>query len=142
MDLLLILFFWTSNRIANTQAKLRTTPPRIANKQNYEQTGVSDQLRGIQGTKSHAKLPARHPPFSSFSSFFHGPGLSSKALVLLVRTQICHFRRFRQNLLFLAGDKSTVYQTYRLWDPEVLKEPRFGKGMSAERSNFQNPAVR
>ena len=32
----------TSNRIANTQPKLRTNPPKIANKQNYEQTGVSD----------------------------------------------------------------------------------------------------
>ena len=39
--------FWisierTSNRIANTQPKLRTNPPKIANKQNYEQTGVSE----------------------------------------------------------------------------------------------------
>ena len=40
------IFSWisikrTSNRIANTQPKLRTNPPKIANKQNYEQTGVS-----------------------------------------------------------------------------------------------------
>ena len=34
----------TSNRIANTQPKLRTNPPKIANKQNYEQTGVSELL--------------------------------------------------------------------------------------------------
>ena len=33
----------TSNRIANSQPKLRTNPPKIANKQNYEQTGVSDR---------------------------------------------------------------------------------------------------
>ena len=33
-----------SNRIANTQPKLRTNPPKIANKQNYEQTGVSDKI--------------------------------------------------------------------------------------------------
>ena len=32
----------TSNRIANTPPELRTNPPRIANKQNYEQTGVSE----------------------------------------------------------------------------------------------------
>ena len=32
----------TSNRIANTQPKLRTNCPKIANKQNYEQTGVSE----------------------------------------------------------------------------------------------------
>ena len=32
----------TSNRIANTLPKLRTNPPKIANKQNYEQTGVSE----------------------------------------------------------------------------------------------------
>ena len=31
----------TSNRIANPQPKLQTNPPRIANKQNYEQMGVS-----------------------------------------------------------------------------------------------------
>ena len=32
----------TSNRIANTQPKLRPNPPKVANKQNYEQTGVSE----------------------------------------------------------------------------------------------------
>ena len=32
-------------------------------------------------------------------------GSSSKALVLLVRMQIRHFRHFRQNPLFLAGQK-------------------------------------
>ena len=32
----------TSNGIANTQPRLRTNPPKIANKQNCEQTGVSD----------------------------------------------------------------------------------------------------
>ena len=35
----------TSNSIANTQPKLRTNPPKIANKQNYEQTGVSEKKR-------------------------------------------------------------------------------------------------
>ena len=34
-----------SNRIANTAPKLWTNPPKIANKQNYEQTGVSDSWR-------------------------------------------------------------------------------------------------
>ena len=33
---------WTSNRIANTQTKLRRNSPTIANKQNYEQTGIAD----------------------------------------------------------------------------------------------------
>ena len=33
-----------SLRIANTQPKLRTNPPKTANKQNYEQTGVSESL--------------------------------------------------------------------------------------------------
>ena len=37
----------TSNRIANTQPKLRTNPPKIANKQNYEQTGVSDMFEAL-----------------------------------------------------------------------------------------------
>ena len=32
----------TSNRIASTQPKLRTDPPKITNKLDYEQTGVSE----------------------------------------------------------------------------------------------------
>ena len=34
------------------------------------------------------------------------------------RMQIRHFRRFRQNGPFLAGDKNTVYQKHGLCDPE------------------------
>ena len=40
-----------------------------------------------------------------FVIFVVSQGLSSKTLVLLVRMQIRHFRRFRQNPLFLAGQK-------------------------------------
>ena len=36
------LFKGPQDGIANTQPKLRTNPPQIANKQNYEQTGASD----------------------------------------------------------------------------------------------------
>ena len=36
------------------------------------------------------------------------------------RMQIRHFRRFRQNGPFLAGDKNTVYQKHGLCHPEVL----------------------
>ena len=32
--------------MANTPQKLRTNPPKFANKQNYEQTGVSDKFLG------------------------------------------------------------------------------------------------
>ena len=35
----------TSNRIANTQPELRTNPPEIVDKQNYEQRGVSEDFR-------------------------------------------------------------------------------------------------
>ena len=40
-----------------------------------------------------------------FVIFVVSRGSSSKALALLVRMQIRHFRHFRQNLLFLAGQK-------------------------------------
>ena len=33
--------------------------------------------------------------------------------------RIRHFRRFRQNGPFLAGDKNTVYQKHGLCDPEM-----------------------
>ena len=41
-DFLLNFYKEASNRIANTQPKLQTNPPKIANKQNYEQTNVSE----------------------------------------------------------------------------------------------------
>ena len=40
-----------------------------------------------------------------FVIFVVSQGSSSKALVLLVRMQIRHFRHFRQKPLFLAGQK-------------------------------------
>ena len=45
MHFLLNFFRRPSNRIANTQPKLQTNSLKIANKQNYEQTGVSDLYR-------------------------------------------------------------------------------------------------
>ena len=38
---------------------------------------------------------------------------------------IRHFRRFRQNGPFLAGDKSTVYQKHGFWEPvdPVVTDP-------------------
>ena len=42
----------------------------------------------------------------------------AKPLSSLGRMQIRHFRRFRQNGPFLAGDKNTVYQKHGLCHPE------------------------
>ena len=54
-----------------------------------------------------------------FVIFIGSRGLSSKTLVLLVRTQIRHFRRFRQKNPSFWRDKSTVYQKHRFLDPDV-----------------------
>ena len=50
-----------ANRIANTQPKLRTNPPKIAIKLNYEQTGVSEGCRkGVgQGQEYTRIVPQR-----------------------------------------------------------------------------------
>ena len=61
-------------------------------------------------------------PLPSFSSF--SQGLSSKVFVLLVRKQIRHFRRVRQNPLFLARDKGTVYQRHRFGIPGERERER------------------
>ena len=61
-------------------------------------------------------LPERHPPFSSFSSFSGVWG--AKPLLSVGRTQIRHFRSFRQNVPFLAGVKNTVYQKHGLCHPD------------------------
>ena len=53
-----------------------------------------------------------------FVIFVVSRGLSSKTLVLLVRMQIRHFRRFRQNPPFFLAGKSTVYQKHRFSDPD------------------------
>ena len=53
-----------------------------------------------------------------FVIFVVSRGSSSKALVLLVRMQIHHFRHFRQKPPFFWRDKSTVYQKHRFRDPE------------------------
>ena len=80
---------------------------------------------GLQGQKSGKNKPGLfqtmpfpewHPPFSSFSSFSGVWG--AKPLFSAGRMQIRHFRRFRQNGPFLAGDKSTVHQKHGLRDPE------------------------
>ena len=57
-------------------------------------------------------FPEWHPPFSPFSSFSVVWG--AKPLFSVGRMQIRHFRRFRQNGPFLAGDKNTVYQKHGL----------------------------
>ena len=62
------------------------------------------------------------PAISSFSAFFIGS--EQERPCLLVRTQIPHFRRFRQNSLFLAGDKGTVYQKHRFLDPETSRDAK------------------
>ena len=60
-------------------------------------------------------------------------GLSSKALVLLVRTQIRHFRPLSSNKpLFWQGDKGTVCQRYRFF----FFFPRF-----VSRTNQRNPLL-
>ena len=56
-----------------------------------------------------------------FVIFVVSRGSSSKALVLLVRMQIRHFRRFRQKPPFFWRDKSTVYQKHRFRDPDKGK---------------------
>ena len=62
-------------------------------------------------------FPEWHPSFSSFLSF---PGVwGAKPLFSVGRMQIRHFRRFRQNTPFLAGDKNTVYQKHGLCDPDT-----------------------
>ena len=47
-----------------------------------------------------------------FVIFVVSRGSSSKALVLLVRMQIRHFRHFRQKPPFSGADRSTVYQKH------------------------------
>ena len=46
--------------------------------------------------------------------------LGTKDLVLQGRMQTRHFRRFRQNPLFSAGGKTTVFQNHRFDYPENL----------------------
>ena len=58
---------------------------------------------------------------ATFVIFVVFTGLSSKTLVLQVRTRIRHFRRFRQNTLFMQGaearfTKGTIY--FR--DPDIM----------------------
>ena len=62
-------------------------------------------------------FPERRPPFSPFSSFLGVWG--AKPLFSVGRMQIRHFRRFRQNGPFLAGNKTTVYQKHGLRHPEA-----------------------
>ena len=54
----------------------------------------------------------------NFVIFVASRGLSSKTLVAPVRTQLCHFRRFRHKPLSFWRDKGTVHQRHRFWDPE------------------------
>ena len=49
-------------------------------------------------------------------------GLSSKTLVLLVRTQICHFRRFRQKPPCFGGTKARFTKSTVSWTPTVRRK--------------------
>ena len=66
-----------------------------------------------------------------FVIFVVSRGSSSKAIVLLVRMQIRHFRHVRQKPPFFWRDKSTVYQKHRFLDPEICpKGPKIEKNQS------------
>ena len=78
------------------------------------------QFFHVSGNKNGAFGKPCLCPRDIFVIFVVSRGLSSKALVLLVRTQIRHFRRFRQNPLFFWRDKGTVYQKHRFLDPEYF----------------------
>ena len=78
-------------------------------------------IAGVQETVllvNHAL--ARGTP-AIFVIFVVSRGSSSKALVLLVRMQIRHFRHFRQTTPFFWRGTSTVYQKHRFRDPDIVK---------------------
>ena len=58
----------------------------------------------------------------SFVIFVVSRCLSSKALVLQVRPQIRHFRRFRQKPNLFGGTKARFTKKRRFLDPEILKK--------------------
>ena len=73
-------------------------------------------------------MPLVNHAFARMNFLRFRGGLSSKAPGLLVRTQTRHFCRFRQNPLFLAGGKGTLYQKHRFFfDPDQEKEEEFVK---------------
>ena len=79
----------------------------------------------FQGTKNHAfgkpcLCPRDTRHFCHFRRFT-GFELSSKALVLPVRTRIRHFRRFRQNPSRFGGTKA------RFTEGTLLGTPNLGK---------------
>ena len=47
MDFLLNFYYKGQTELRTLSQKLRTNPPKIANKQNYEQTGVSEKTRKL-----------------------------------------------------------------------------------------------
>ena len=88
----------TSNRIANTQPKLRTNPPKIANKQNYEQTGVSDK-RCSPPKVFHAFLTHFWGNFDAFLTHF-GTCLFSQ----WTRPILTHFWRISDACILAIAD--------------------------------------
>ena len=102
----------------------------------FQRIHIREKQRGVENSgegKTYHKTPsqigvqetvllvnhalARGTP-AIFVIFVVSRGSSSKALVLLVRMQIRHFRHFRQKPPFFWRDKSTVYQKHRFRDPD------------------------
>ena len=65
------------------------------------------------------------PPFSSFSSISGVWG--AKSWFLWVECNIRIFANFRQNHLFSAGDKTTVFQNDRFDNPEIRGRKKLQK---------------
>ena len=71
---------------------------------------------GAFGKRSFCSGDTWHPPFSSFSSISGAWG--AKSLVFVDGMHYQNFADFRQNHLFSAGDKTTVFQNDRFDDPD------------------------
>ena len=127
----------TSNRIANTQTKLRTNLPKIANKQNYEQTGVSEvpsfshcgALRG--SCAARGGRVAWRIVFCYFWSVFSKRTLLTKSVVLEVRSKPCpsHQLQLRDCMHFNMG-ASTMPR----------RQPRVSQNPCSEDASKSNPS--
>ena len=114
-----------SNRIANTQPKLWTNPPKIANKnkQNYEQTGVSENdLNSERKKEDFANplltamfpllLPLKHKEYSKNSS--PGKEFPSQRGNKLLRTSFWCCYHSPQNITQLIWKSSQSDSGYML----------------------------
>ena len=114
----------TSNRIASTQPKLRTNPPKIANKQNYEQTGVSEFMcffaleRRSKVLNWALKHPNRHLNWASI-------GATDVAFKSQFSTQKhTNFRVLRNNHHWNAAEKTPELETDLASRWESVRLPR------------------